>query len=113
MASEFMNRALEKGYDKFTEIALHVWKIIEKAQACRDDLTIIFLSHSETSNDKITVEGLFTIVLQSGLKDGEYVFKTQGDERTIAKSPMDMFAKIFIPNDLQLVVSSINKYNEE
>jgi adenylate kinase family enzyme len=127
MANEFMSRALERGYDKFTEIALHVWDIIKKTYVCRKDLTIIFLSHSEISesdgkaraktigkllNDKITVEGMFTIVLQSGLKDGEYVFKTQGDECTIAKSPLGMFESKYIPNDLQLVVDSINKYNE-
>jgi hypothetical protein len=127
MADEFMLRAMEKTYDKFTEIGKHAWEVIKFTEKCRNDLVIIFLSHNEISekdgksraktigkllNEKITVEGLFTIVLQSEIKDGEYVFKTQGDEHTVAKSPLDMFKTNYIPNDLQLVIDSVNDYNE-
>lgn len=127
MATEFMNRALENGWGKFTEIASHVWDIFDIIDRLRDDLNIFFLSHSEVSekdgksrmktigkmlNEKITVEGLFTVVLHSDVSNGKYFFKTQSDETTVAKSPMEMFDKPIIPNDLQLVVDSIHKYNE-
>jgi hypothetical protein len=127
MANEFMNRASEKGFDKFMEIAEHAWRILINAQGYRDDLTIIFLSHSEVGedgkiraktigkflNEKISIEGMFTIVFQSLISDGNYYFKTNGDESTIAKSPLEMFNDKLIPNDLQLVINSVNKYNEE
>ena len=126
MANEFMNRASEKGYVKFMEIAEHAWRILINAQRYRDDLTVIFLSHSEVGddgkiraktigkllNEKITIEGMFTIVFQSLISDGNYYFKTNGDESTIAKSPLEMFEDKLIPNDLQMVIDSVNKYNE-
>src|ERR1700744_3002379 len=48
MANEFMRRARETGYNKFTEIAQHFWSVIEESAKCRDDLYFFFLSHSDT-----------------------------------------------------------------
>ena len=79
MSTEFMNRAAETGWQKFTDIAKHVWDVLNSAKSLRDDLKVFVLSHDEiiTENfqpkrkiktigklldDKITLEGLFTIV---------------------------------------------------
>ena len=51
MCNEFMRRINEKGYDKWNEIAEHIWRILINAQEQRDDLTIFFLSHSERGED--------------------------------------------------------------
>lgn len=126
MCNEFMYRINEKGYDKWNEIAEHVWRIFLNAQQYRENLTIFALSHSERGedgkfraktigkllNEKVTIEGMFTIVLHSIVADGSYLFKTNGDETTIAKSPLGMFNEQFIPNDLKYVVNTINQYNE-
>jgi hypothetical protein len=50
-------------------------------------------------DDKLVIEGLFTLVLQAERANGAYVFRTNSDGATIAKSPMGMFAET-IPNDL-------------
>ena len=135
MSTEFMNRAQETGWQKFTDIAKHVWDVINAAKGLREDLKVVFLTHDEiiTENfqpkrkiktigklldDKVTLEGLFTVVFftdisQNKEKNGlEYTFITQNDGTTTAKSPRGMFATFKIPNDLAEVISTINAYYE-
>jgi adenylate kinase family enzyme len=51
MAFEFMDKAKDKGFEKFTILADNFYRIIQTAKATRDDLTIIFLAHTEQTND--------------------------------------------------------------
>lgn len=124
LSDRYMIRATERGFDKFTEMAQDYYFIIKAAQDLREDLNIIFLSHSERKDDgtlkiktigkllddKITVEGLFTIVLNTDIEDGNYYFITQNDGRSTSKSPRGMFEDLKIPNDLQFVINKINEY---
>lgn len=126
MANEFMRRASESGWVKFTEIAQHAWELIISAQKCREDLNIFFLSHSEIDavgktkcktigrmlDEKITIEGMFTIVLSTVIKDDKYYFQTKNDGSILAKTPLEMFEDKLIPNDLNLVNETINSYGE-
>lgn len=134
LSYEFMARAKETGFNKFTEIAQHAFQIIDTAKNLRDDLTVVFLSHVEENVDslgqtsykiktigkmldeKITIEGLFTVVLMSELvkeADGsiDYVFHTKGNVNTTVKTPKGMFEDPKIPNDLKLVIDTIEEYN--
>jgi hypothetical protein len=126
MGNEFMRRAAENGWGKFTEIAQHAWETIVAAQSLRANLNVFFLSHSEMDafgktkcktigkmlDEKICLEGMFTIVLSSIIVDEQYYFQTKNDGFIIGKSPMDMFEDKFIPNDLQLVKKTIDEYFE-
>jgi hypothetical protein len=56
-------------------------------------------------DDKLVIEGLFTLVLQAERANGVYVFCTNSDRATIAKSPMEIFAET-ISNDLAEVDDS-------
>jgi hypothetical protein len=127
MASEFMNRALERGYDKFSEMANHVWTIIRTLIKTRDDLYTFVLCHSDIDSqgkskiktigklldEKITLEGMFTNVLHTQILDGKYVFLTQGDAQHLAKSPAGMFSQAIIDNDLKLVLDCMYEYNND
>lgn len=127
MSNEFMRRAKEKGYEKFTEIGLHGWSIIRSLTSCRDDLNCFILSHSDTDSngrvkcktigkmidEKISLEGMFTIVLHSMVVDSQYKFLTQNDGSFLAKSPVGLFGEKYIDNDLLEVVLSINSYFSE
>ena len=134
MSYEFMARAKERGFDKFTEIAQHMFNVLRAPDTVRDDLTTIFLSHSEDVSangytktkmktigkmldEKISIEGLFTVVLLCypvmENKKMKYVFVTESNGTTTAKSPMDMFKEITVENDLQMVLDKIKKYEEE
>lgn len=132
MSFEYMAKAKETGYAKFTEIAKNMFDVITNTSKLRDDLFVFLLAHSEMISDaegnskikmktigkllddKITLEGLFTIVLLTTVeptKDGAiYQFITNTDGRTTAKSPKGMF-DMKIPNDLELVKNKIIEYN--
>lgn len=126
LANEFMKRSAERGFDKYSEMGMHYWAIINAAMNCRSDLLSFFLSHNEIDNngqskvktigklldEKITVEGLFTTVLHTFVNDNDYLFLTQSDGAHSAKSPMGMFKEKFIDNDLMLVINKINEYFE-
>ena len=127
MATEFMDKAMVKGYDKFTLMARNIWEILVLSTKLRPGLKIYFLTHEEETNtgerkmktlgrlldDKITPEGLSTIVLYAdviGERDNrKYIFTTQSDGYTNAKSPFGMFPPQ-IPNDLDVVSRRIDEY---
>lgn len=128
MANEYMSRALERGYDKFSEIGKHAHDLLKLLPTLREDLDVFILTHSEPNesgkmkiktigkmlDEKITIEGMYSMVLQTELVNGDYHFITQGDSRHIAKSPMGMFEQRNIPNDLAFVKEKMaNYYNED
>ena len=98
MQHENMMRAYQTGYQKFTEMADHVWQIIMAATRLPDDFRVYFLAHTEESdgkirmkttgkmlNEKLTPEGYFSIVLRAIKKDGKHVFLIKGDDTTPQK----------------------------
>lgn len=123
MANEFMRRATETGYTKFTEIGRNFWRLVTACNNIESDINIVFLHHSdnkETSSvmktvgkildSQMTIQGLFTVVLYSLLLDGKYVFLTNNDGYHLAKSPFEMFDEPFIVNDLAIVINKVNEY---
>lgn len=128
MANEFMKRATERGFDKFTEIGQHAWSIVNTLIGLRENIDCFVLSHTDTDasgrvkpktigkmlDDKITLEGMFTIVLHALILEGKYKFLTQNDGIHVAKSPMDMFKNKLIDNDLRYVKEQMfNYFNED
>ena len=126
MADEFMRRAGERGYDKFTEIACNFWSLVREtvADEMAEDKIVYFLMHTESMddgrvraktigrmiNEKITLEGLFTIVLRTKVTDGNYTFTTVNSGSDTVKTPMGMFDSPEIDNDLKAVDSAIRDY---
>jgi len=127
MANQFMRKAMERGFDKFTEIGQNAWQIIKDLTECREDLNCFVISHSDVDNngkakcktigkmldDKICLEGMFTVVLHALTSENKYKFLTQNDGVHIAKSPMGMFKDKFIDNDLMEINKSIDEYFNE
>lgn len=126
IANEFMRRTSERGYDKFTEMALHAWQVAKLASELPDDVRVYILSHTDTKDDgtvkaktigklldeKITLEGLFSIVLRTGKNDGGYYFRTKNSGSDTVKTPLDLFDTETIDNDLKAVDSAICEYYE-
>ena len=126
MVADEMRRMKEKGYDKWQDLAMAVYDIIDTALTMRDDLTVIFLVHSQTDRDdsgymftrmktsgkkldKIVLESKLTTVLLAECKDGEYVFHTHSDKST-AKTPMGAFEQDEIPNDIAEVLKILEEF---
>ena len=51
LAYEFVDRATEVGYTKFSELAQHAMEILRYSEQMRDDCKMIFLTHSENVGD--------------------------------------------------------------
>lgn len=124
MAFEELNRAKEKGYEKFTEMALNFSGLVRYCITCLPkDVIVYFLHHVDISDSgkvraktsgkmidsKLTLEGLFSIVLLCQATSEGHHFVTQSDGTTTAKSPMEMF-DIEIDNDLAMVDKTIREY---
>jgi hypothetical protein len=126
LANEFMRRSAERGYDKFTEIGYHAWSVMKAAAEAADHVRVYLLSHTATDeqgttraktigrmlDEKITVEGMFTIVLRTVVTDLGYSFATQNSGQDTTKAPIGMFADRLIDNDLAAVDDAICKYYE-
>lgn len=124
MANEFMRRAKEKGFDKFTEIGTNMWNVIRQVESLEDDKVVYFMMHIERDNnnnekaktighlldEKITLEGMFAIVLKTVVSDRRYFFSTQNSGSDTVKSPMGLFSTTLIDNDLKMVDDSIRNY---
>lgn len=121
---ELFDRSGENGYTKFTEMAKHFYDLIQTViRKLPSDTIVYFLHHTEQVGDKykaktigrmldekLTVEGLFSIVLMAKNVDGKHFFLTQSDGSDTVKTPMEMFRDAEIDNDLKLVDKTIREY---
>ena len=125
MANEFMRNAKMQGYQKFTDIALNFWTLVQMViKELPEDVIVYFMGHTETDtngnvklktigkmlDEKITIEGMFTIVLRTQVADGKYTFRTQTDGMDTVKSPIGLFTDTEIDNDLKFVDDKIRDY---
>lgn len=121
MSGEFFDRAKEKGYDKFTDIAANFRNLIRFINDLpQDDKIVYFMHHTETDVDgrekvktigkmldeKLVIEGCFDIVIYCL----DHKFYTQSNGQSTAKTPEDMFNDVEIPNDLKTVDMAIRDY---
>lgn len=124
MTDEFIRTARQAGYQKFTDMAVKFKQLLDMARALPDDKIIYFFGHMERDQDghekfktigklldeKVCVEGLFTIVLKTVVQDGHYYFSTQNSGTDTVKTPMGMFENALIDNDLAQVDKTIREY---
>ena len=122
MVADEMRRSKEKAYDKWVDLAQSVYNIVDYSNKMRDDLTVILIGHTQTSDDgftcmltngrklnKICLESKMTTVLLSRINDnGEYVFETRARNST-AKTPRGAFDADEIPNDMTLVIDALKE----
>ena len=125
MAFDFFDRAKETGYQKFTDLAVSFRNLIDFViRRTPEDVIVYFLHHTEVDetgrikaktvgkmiDSKLTLEGLFPVVLLTGTDGTNYWFETQSDGYTTTKSPMNMFPEKRIDNDLKAVDAAIRDY---
>ena len=124
MVNEFMRNAKVPGYQKYTDMAYNFNNLIDIAAQLPEEKIVYFIGHSDQMDDGrehfktigkmldnyVTLEGKFSIVLKTVVKDGEYYFSTQNNGQDTVKSPMGLFASANIPNDLKAVDVAIREY---
>lgn len=123
---EMMNRAKEAGYNKFTDIALNYWKLIEFIKNLDGDKRVYLMSHEEIDEygnvgvktvgkmlaNQCCIEGLYTVVLRAESANGKFLFRTKTAGNDIVKTPIGMFEEETIDNDLAIVDKAICEYYE-
>lgn len=125
---EMFSRAKEPGYQKFTDMALNFYQLLQFIiRNTPEDCIVYFLHHTQTDDsgrikaktvgrmldEKLTLEGLFSIVLMAECESGQYYFRTRNSGSDTVKSPMGMFTEERIDNDLKAVDTAIRAYWKE
>lgn len=111
-------------FDLFNTIGDDFWNLIQFIKfGLPKDVRVYIMMH-EISNDigevkvrtigklldeKVCVEGMFTVCLHCMTNGQKHYFKTQGGANDVAKSPEDMF-EIEIENDLKAVDDRIVEF---
>lgn len=121
LVNELFDRAKEKGYDKFVDMAANFRDLIHYVNELEDDDKIVyFLHHSESDgetrekaktigrmiDEKLVLEGCFDVVIYCA----DQKFYTQANGTSTAKTPEGMFSEIEIANDLKFVDDAIRSY---
>jgi hypothetical protein len=124
LVTQFMTRVNELGYKKFNDMAFGYYSVIRAVQSLPPEKRVYFLSHIERDqagiekvktigkllDEKVTIEGLFTVVLKTAVIENKYYFHTQNSGSDTVKSPMGMFEGYLIPNDLEVVDRAVCDY---
>ena len=129
MTSKFMaGHRQAKGnsqFDLYNEIADNFYSLIKFiADELPNDMIVYVTMHEDKNDlgeskpktigklldDKVCVEGMFTIVLHALKLDGKYVFATNTDGLDVTKTPIGMFDQTYIENDIQFVTEQIRNY---
>lgn len=126
MVGEEIRRSKEKGFDKWADLVVYIYSILDIVSELRDDLTVIYTAHSETERtedgymwtrmkttgkklNKLVPESKFNVVLLARCKDGKYIFETHSNNST-AKTPLDAFEEDEIENDIVPVLKVLEEY---
>lgn len=123
MSFEEMSRVNESGYQKFGQMAVNMFKVFKTIIDKESDQTFYIMAHAENREDgllrfkttgkmlseKIVLEGLTNVVLTTEISDGNFVFRTRTDGNGV-KSPLGMFDKPTIDNDLKLVDKAVREF---
>jgi hypothetical protein len=63
-------------------------------------------------DEKVCLEGMFTIVLRCVSNENKHQFVTQSSNGAVSKSPIGMFETLEVDNDLKMVDQKIREYWE-
>lgn len=124
LANEYMRRSEEKGYEKFSDIGRHAWDILTAANNLAHEKRVYILGHTQSDefgrtkvktigkmlDEKIVVEGMFSIVLRTVVTNGTYLFATRNNGQDTTKTPIGLFNEEQIDNDLAAVDRAIVDY---
>lgn len=110
----------------YNNIADQFWNLITfiKSSAIPENRIVYVVMHEDQNDlgqikpktigklldEKVCVEGMFTIVIRSVYHDGQYFFRTKTDGFDICKTPIGMFETEEIDNDTKVVDDAIREY---
>ncbi|MCH1984574.1 ATP-binding protein [Ruminococcus sp. OA3] len=114
-------------FSLYNDLGDYYWNLIQfTINKLPGDKIVYFIMHEDKNeagdvrpktigkmlDEKVCIEGMFTIVLRSVKEGDDYLFVTQALDGAVSKSPEEMFESVKIPNDLWLVDQAIRNYYE-
>ena len=131
IVSQAQGRALETGYQKFTELALSVYNILDYARKSRINWFILMHSADEYDAEgikqtkiqsvgklldrQVNMASMFTTLLHPELRKNEdtgileYGFRTQTNGNDVTKSPFGALPE-FVANDYGIVLKALEDF---
>ena len=112
-------------FNFYNNLADEFWRLIMfVCSEIPNDKIVYFLMHEDSNDfgeikpktigkmldDKVCVEGMFTICLRTSRINGEYKFLTKTNGMDVCKTPYGMFEEETIDNDLKLVDDTIRNF---
>lgn len=114
-------------FSLYNEIGDKFWSLVQFIMNQLPPEKIVYIIMHEDVNDfgdikpktigkmldeKVCLEGMFTIVLRCVSSENRHIFVTQSSNGAVSKSPIGMFDNLEIDNDLKLVDKKIREYFE-
>lgn len=126
ITNEFMNNATVKGYDKFNTMALNFWNLINAIKNIDGGKTVYLIMHEDTDDngnikpktighlldEKVDIQGTFTICIRSMFENGQYIFRLKTNGQDCVKTPFGMFEQDEMKNDLKAFDKVVREYYE-
>lgn len=132
ITNQFMNGHSNAGkgngvFSLYNEIGDHFWRLIQFITTKLPANKIVYLMMHEDTNDfgdikpktigklldeKVCIEGMFTIVLRCISDNNKHLFITQSENGAVSKSPIGLFDSLEIDNDLKFVDAAVREYYE-
>lgn len=124
LANEYMRRSEQTGFQKFSDIGRHAWDILTAASSLAADVRVYILAHTDTDDtgrvkaktigklldEKICVEGMFSVVMRTSVINGQYLLSTRNNGQDTVKTPIGLFEDDHIDNDLAAIDAAIVDY---
>lgn len=114
-------------FELYNNIGDYFWNLVQFIVTKVPENKIVYIMMHEDKDDqgeikpktigklldeKVCIEGMFTIVLRCIEEGGEHLFVTQASQGAVSKSPIGLFDDLTIDNDLAFVDQKIREYYE-
>lgn len=126
ITNEFMENASLKGYDKYNIMANGFFKFINGIKELKGGKTVYLIMHEDSNedgeikpktigkllDDKVNIQGMFTVCIRSAYDNGNYIFRLKTNGQDCVKTPFDMFKTETMENDLKEFDKIVREYYE-
>lgn len=111
-------------FSLYNDLADNFWNLISAIKQVPGGKRVYFLMHEDINefgivkpktigkllDDKVCIEGMFTVAIRTVFEDGKYKFKLKTDGSDVTKTPFDMFTENEMENDLKVLDDKIVEY---
>ena len=124
ITNEFMGKSSIKGFDKYNEMANNFFNLINGIKKLKGGKTVYIIMHEDTNedgdvkpktigkllDDKVNLQGMFTICIRSMFENGNYIFRLKTNGQDCVKTPFGMFENDEMENDLKAFDKVVREY---